>query len=376
MAAIMKKIGILTFHSAMNYGAVLQTFALYRTVQKLGYNPIVINRQATTIFSGTIRSIIRYLLISILPIELCACNKKLYVAKRFYLFLQKYLPKKTIPYFTNTQLHHARFDIQCIITGSDQIWNYNLSERQSPGMGLNMFVDFLPDQIKRIAYAASFGNNSWCYDKVITSKVYCLMDKYTAISVRERSGVNICRDVFGKSAEAVLDPTLLLESTEYDKLIQDEPNIDSESYILIFKFNWDTEFCKLITSIAHNSKISVCSINSKVKDNSYKTVYFPTVGQWLAYIKNAKMVITDSFHALAFSIIFNRPFVVLNNGFEERMDRQLDLIKALGFENRYLKCDEVMDKLSSLMDIEYDNAKNVLLDRKTKSINFLKRNLK
>lgn len=92
--------------------------------------------------------------------------------------------------------------------------------------------------------------------------------------------------------------------------------------------------------------------------------------------KNAKMVITDSFHALAFSIIFNRPFVVLNNGFEERMDRQLDLIKALGFENRYLKCDEVMDKLSSLMDIEYDNAKNVLLDRKTKSINFLKRNLK
>lgn len=376
MTAIMKKVGILTFHSAMNYGAVLQTFALYSTVQKLGHNPIVINRQATTIFSGTIKSIIRYVLISIVPIKLCTYNKKLYVAKKFYLFSRKYFPQKTIPYFTNTQLHHAKLDIQCIITGSDQIWNYNLSERQSPGMGLNMFVDFLPNKIKRIAYAASFGSNSWCYDKVITSKVCYLMDKYTAISVREESGVNICREVFGKSAEAVLDPTLLLESTEYDKLIQDEPNIDSKSYILIFKFNWDTEFCKLIASIARNSEVSVCSINSKVKDDSYKTVYSPTVGQWLAYIKNAKIVITDSFHALAFSIIFNRPFIVLNNGFEERMDRQLDLIKALGFENRYLKCNEVMDKLSSLMDIEYDNAKNILLGKKTKSINFLKRNLK
>lgn len=370
----MKKIGILTFHTAMNYGAILQTYALYHTIASMGYMPVIINRQATTIFSGKWKAILRYILIKVLPLKICSFHKRFLMAKRFDIFSKKNLPNKTFPSFSSQQLKRRHIDIDCVVAGSDQIWNYNLSESQSPGMGLDMFVGFLPERIKRVSYAASFGTAKWNYDTRLTAEINALLCKFSAISVRENSGIDICDKVFKLKAETVLDPTLLLSPRHYDKLIQDSM-LESTPYILIFKFNWDDGFCNMIEALSNKTTLPICSINSKRESNHYRSVYSPTVEQWLAYIKNAHLVITDSFHALSFSIIYNKPFVVLNNGIPERMDRQTDLLKSLGINDRCLSYEDVVNNIGSLMKLSYSEVNKRLALKQKKSIDFLKRSL-
>ena len=370
----MKKIGILTFHTAMNYGAILQTYALYKTIASMGHMPLIINRQATTIFSGKWKAILRYLLLKILPLNLCSFHRRLLMAKRFDIFSKKNLPNKTLPFFSSRQLKRKKIDVDCIVVGSDQIWNYNLSESQSPGMGLDMFVNFLPENIKRVSYAASFGTAKWNYDTDLTFKIKTLLCKFSAISVRENSGVDICKEIFNLKAKKVLDPTLLLSQKHYDGLLQDS-QLDLTPYILFFKFNWDNGFCNLIETLPDKTSLPICSINSKKESGCYRSVYSPTIAQWLTYIKNAHIVITDSFHALAFSIIYNKPFVVLNNGIPERMDRQTDLLKSLGINDRCLSYEDVLNNINSLMDLNYSEANNRLALKRKESIEFLEHSL-
>lgn len=90
----MKKIGILTFHTAMNYGAILQTYALYHAIASMGYMPVIINRQATTIFSGKWKAILRYILIKVLPLKICSFHKRFLMAKRFDIFQRRIYPIK------------------------------------------------------------------------------------------------------------------------------------------------------------------------------------------------------------------------------------------------------------------------------------------
>lgn len=371
----MKKVGILTFHTAMNYGAVLQTYALYHSIASLGHIPVIINRQATTIFSGKWKAILRYLLIKLLPVKICSLHRRLLMAKRFDIFSNMHIPNKTYPFFSSKQLENGHIDIDSIVVGSDQIWNYNLSENQSPGMGLNMFVDFLPDNIKRISYAASFGTARWNCDTHITTKIKDLLGKFSAISVRENSGVDICKNIFNLKAKTVLDPTLLLTSKHYDSLIEDS-QLDKTSYILIFKFNWDDGFCNMIEALSSKSSLPICSINSKKQSNAYCSVYGPTIEQWLTYIKNAHIVITDSFHALSFSIIYNKPFVVLDNGIPERMDRQMDLLKSLGIKERCLSYEDVLNDIDLLLELDYKDANDRLAFRRKESIDFLEGELR
>ena len=369
----MKRVGILTFHTATNYGAVLQTYALYKAIEGLGHQPVIVDRQATTIFRGEKKARLRYKILSLCPDFLLNMSPKLKHANVFHKFVKKYLPNKTDTYFNSKELAEGHYKLDYLVVGSDQIWNYKLSEGQSAGMGLDMFGKFLPNETKRVSYAASFGSNVWNEAPDITATIKDLVQKFSAVSVREKSGEQICRDVFGVEAQTVLDPTLLAGGQFF--LPMTEGIAHDDDYIFINKFKWEDEFTAALNESLKVWKSKVVVNRARHASDKYKMVSGLSVPEWLSMIRHAKIVITDSFHTLAFAILFNRPFIVVSREEEKRMGRLTNLIGMLGFDlsNRYMHYDRLPQIESpEFLNIDYANANQTLEVERTKSLAFLR----
>jgi hypothetical protein len=205
------------------------------------------------------------------------------------------------------------------------------------GLYKNAFLNFITDtKTKKIAYAASFGKDNWT-EKTLIEEVKELLSDFDAVSVREDTGVTICKDVFNyNEASHVVDPTLLVEPAYYNKFL----NNYSPNGAGIFTYVLDNnEFRDIIISkISKNLGMPVHKINvdkdfdklSKIKN--YK---LPSMEEWLKGFKEADFVITDSFHGTIFSIIFNKPFITVVN--EKRgATRFTSFLKLLNLEHRLI----------------------------------------
>lgn len=332
------KIRVLTFSSAINYGALLQTYALSKVLQKEGH---VVELYRSSLFKSFIEEWMR-----------------IHSYARFVRdFQQKYLP----PFIPLT----AKPEADCYIVGSDQVWNpFFLSF-----CGHLFFFDFLPDTCKRIAYAASFGEDAWEFPDISRHAIANLLNKFSHISLREKSSVSRFEKEFGIRAQFVLDPTLVW--IDYSELTGP---IVRQNTLISFKFNQSGDYYGCLQKISKELDLNLIRLDSryfKFKGKEYINRYC-SVSRWVKEIAESEFVVTDSFHGMVFAILYKRPFIALPSS-PSKNGRMLSLLDFLGLSERYYNsCQEILMNKKWKMKIDYDSVENKLDELRKISLTFLK----
>lgn len=287
------KIAILTHPLGANYGGILQAYALSTYLIRQGHDVIVLNRQSDLPwFKSKIRDILMLL------------RHPRYNHPRFKNL--KEFVKKNINYSkplssTSSLTKFLRDnEIDSVVVGSDQVWRKDFAM----GYGFNYFLDFVPNDLLKFSYAASFGLSEWQYSEEQTTVIKKLISSFAGVSVRESDGQSLCVKNLGISPKHVLDPTLLLDSSFYEK-IASRP-LSDVPYIFVYWLGSETEKQKTIQAS--------CPSGFKIIDLSLRdsdSLVF--IEDWLSYILHAEKVITDSFHGSVFSILFKKQFIVSEN---------------------------------------------------------------
>ena len=355
------KIGILTQHFLLNYGGIIQNFALQQVLLKLGHEPLTFEHD--TCYSRT-----RWLLRTAKQILKTRSLKGLPVYpiyqgrvgnKNFIKFVLKNIRSVTVKDFTPglTQI----YGLDAYVVGSDQVWRpaFNLGPRL-----VNMFLDFAGDDVKKISYAASFGCKEWEYTEEQELQCGKLAKRFDAISVREASGVDLCKEHFGVDATLVLDPTLLLDKEDYGKVCNDVPR--KGKHIFVYSLVVSEGVLAVAEKVAETMGLPII-----VKQAGSKVRKEDTIEDWFAAFRDADYVVTDSFHGMVFSIIFNKPFAIVMNP-SGGNDRYISLLSQLGLMERIVS-DELQPVFSA---IDWSDVNHRLMELRKASFEFLKTNLK
>ncbi len=319
------KIGILTQPLATNYGGILQNYALQYTLKQFGHNPVTIDWNASNSIKEELWRNKQRLLYSLgvegieKPIYFPNKNDSRAISKYTDYFINKYIEKtEKITKEKGFKKVVDKLGCKALIVGSDQVWRpgYN-------GFPKAMFLEFAQEMIvKRIAYAASFGSSKWEYTSQMTTICSMLAKKFDIITVREDSGVLLCKEYLGVEAQHVLDPTMLLNKDEYENLVYTEKEPQSLGDLFHYILDPSAEKNSLINEASNNQGLTPFTIMPKCQAENrsrwdvkhrINDCVFPSVTSWLRGFMDAKMVIVDSFHGAVFSIIFNKPFWIIEN---------------------------------------------------------------
>lgn len=365
------RIGILTLPLHTNYGGILQAYALQSVLERMGHEVVVFDRPykykisfLKKIIAYPKRFICKYVFRKksvIVKIEQHATHVNCVKRKNTQPFIDKYINRLEITDFDT--LNSEDFD--AIVVGSDQIWRPKYNPKIE-----NAFLDFAKEwKIKRIAYAPSFGVDFWEYNDEQTEICKELLKMFDAVSVREQSAVEQCQKYLNHNAEWVLDPTMLLNSEDYIKLFKEENTSHSDGNLLDYILDRDDKKVALICEIATQTGTKSFRLNSRVEDYSapLEERVQPAVEKWLRGFYDAKYVVTDSFHACVFSILFRKQFYVVANK-ERGMSRIDSLLGYFGLTER------IIDKASDcieLSNIDYDAVYDRLNVMREKSMKFL-----
>ena len=373
------KIGIITHPLYTNYGGILQAYALQTVLERMGHEvcEVEIKRKKQRIpawkfpISITKRLIFKYLFgKGNHKIFLERYENKVWplISSNTRNFVDKYMHQKLVSSFLEVK---DKFD--AFIVGSDQVWRY----KYYPWFGndiANVFLGFVPAQTKKIAYAASFGTDEWEYPDNEAKRCQEFVRKFDAISVREMSGIKLCKEHLYVEASCVLDPTLLLTKDDYLSLIKQSQLEKSKGNLFCYVLDSDMSKTNIIKNVANEKQLIPFFVNAKVSD-----VYAlleeriqPPVEEWLRGFYDSEFVITDSFHACVFSILFHKQFVVIGN--EERgLTRFKSLLSTFGLESRLI---DSSDKVNGLDVINYDKVDEKLNELRAYSYSFLNNALK
>ena len=310
------RIGILTLPLHTNYGGILQAYALQTVLERMGHDVCLIEKKRQPLRLPLWKAplsygkrIIKNLTGNPFPIfyEQKMNREEPVVRQNTDKFINKYIKRRIVDDFSDIK----ETDFDAIVVGSDQIWRPKYVQEIE-----HAFLDFTEGwNIKRIAYAASFGTDEWEYTSEQTEKCAKLLKQFDAVSVREDSGVSLCREHFHIEAEHVLDPTLLLRSGDYINLFEMAGMPKSKGTLLCYILDKTLEKMALVNKVADEKHFVPFRVNSLVENTkaSLHERIQPPVEQWLRGFYDAEFVITDSFHACVFSIIFNKPFIVMGN---------------------------------------------------------------
>ncbi|WP_421918639.1 polysaccharide pyruvyl transferase family protein [Marinifilum sp.] len=354
------KIGILTFHFANNYGAVMQTYALYNCLLELGYQPTIINRipNYSNFLLKTLKRRLNKLFIS-------------FFSHSFTLFRRENFKSITNVIASNKKMKDVSHMFDTIIVGSDQIWRMDYTE----GLDYNYFLDFADENVNKISYAASFGKDSFCGSEENKRRVRELLSHFDSVSVREDSAVQICKNVFNIESQHVLDPTLLLEN--YSDIISDKEEKNLEEYIATYFLDSSVHKLDVAAKMSSRFKIKTKNIYRKSNKNfSLRNISFPLsdysfpkVESWLGGIKRSSYVVTDSFHGVIFSILFEKQFVCIGNK-ERGLSRITSLLKMFELDNRLVLEGEKLNE-KNFDTIDYEKTNRILRKKRKESLDFM-----
>ena len=275
------KIGILTHPLKSNYGGILQCYALNFYLEKKGHETIVLNRKTNK--ELFIKRWIRCILKFIYPAHYQKSNP-IDTTINIRPFVRKHI-NQTDELDTNYKMKNVccKYNLDTVIVGSDQVWRRDYAIN----FGYNYFLDFAPSQITKISYAASFGLSNWMYNQKETRVITKLLQEFKGISVREDDAILLLKNNTGIEAKHVLDPTLLLTSSDYST-ITNERKIN-EKYIFVYWLGTKEDMNKVLNNKDNSDKRAVI-VN--LRDNIARI----SIEDWLSYIKYAEYIITDSFH--------------------------------------------------------------------------------
>lgn len=356
------KVGIVTQPLYANYGGILQNYALQQVLKEMGHTPVTLDYMPSLPFGRYLLYAGKGLLCSLLPSKrhpIKPYQRFLERPEAIDAFVHNNIDKtETIPGYSQKVLR--KNGIEALIVGSDQVWRYAYNANALEDMYL-AFAQGYP--CRKIAYAASFGVEKWDYPEERSAKVAALAGLFDSVSVREDSAVDICRRNLGVEARIVLDPTLLLEASYYEKFCH-EPDPEEEPYLAAYVLDLNEEKRAYIRAVAESRNLEVRHMTVSDKGEP--------VEEWLSAIRNAEFVITDSYHGSLFSIIFEKQFQTIINK-ERGADRFRTLFSRLGLEGRLL--DDIPSKPSSLLPTDYATVQRELHRLQEESLSFIQESL-
>ena len=366
------KIAILTLDLQTNFGGILQAYALQTVLERMGHEVTHLQAKHSRLHNPVV-----------MPLVWC---KRLY---RKYFQGDRQLPIFENPYkwagkntdrFISSNLN-CRFlapeewneglarEYDVIVVGSDQVWRPNYTSDVT-----RFFTAFLGhSDICRIAYAASFGVavNEFSDEQIACGREYLKL--FSAISVREESGIRLCKELFDVQACQVLDPTMLLRREDYQRFTSTAPQ--SPGNLMVYVLDRTEEKDAFIAEFAEKRGLVPFYANSKTEipwnvDIPSGERKQPPLENWLRGFDDAEFVLTDSFHACVFSILFHKPFGVFVN-LERGLSRIESLLRPLGLMDRCIT-DAPVDLDRS---IDWKFIDNVLMQKTESSLDFLKQGL-
>lgn len=361
----MKKIGIITYHFAVNYGAVLQCYALQKYLEGKGFEVEVLNyvnevqkRNNDVVKHGnSMKNIIVNCLL--LPFKSKITEKH----KNFKEFTNDYLNlSKEISNVDELSKYINKNKFDYLISGSDQVFNRNIED-----FDIAFLFPFECDA-KKISYAASTGSAN--KNDILALKKY--LDEFYEISIREEKDLIKFDGVTSKKISVVCDPVMLLEKNVWSKITQ-KTNKDKDEYLVCYflhKHLFSKEF-KKAKKIAKERNLKLVVINSRFSINSLRKNTIFTAGpmEFVELIKNSKFVCTDSFHGTLFSLIFNKEFICFDTKKNINDSRRKNLLQNVGALNAY---NFVEDELElSKMELEYKKINDNIKKIKDNSYRFL-----
>ena len=248
----------------------------------------------------------------------------------------------------------------------------------------SMFAKFhipvTPASIMVVAtsYAASFGVDEWEYTESETADCAAMAHLFDAVSVREASGVKLCQVYLGVDALHVVDPTMLLNADTYTQLIKtDTPH--SSGGLMCYLLDQGSEAKQIVNSIAKAKSLKPFSTNTQTENQQLilEERIQPPVEEWLQGFRDAEFVVTDSFHACIFSILYAKPFVVIGNR-SRGMARFESLLQMFGLTDRLVRSyEEYLSRKESLMlHINYEQVSHILEEKRNEAFAFLQKILK
>lgn len=332
----MKNVCVFNFWWVSNYGALLTAYAIQSLIDKLGYNPLLIDN-------------------SYKHNELLSKN----FAKNFE---QHYLKtsNKVILYkdFNNLNTNSNIF-----ITGSDQILRPIASRERLP----QYLQDFVSINSKKITMAASFAVDKKTLlnetDTQILENMKISLKSFDFISVREKSGVEICKELFNVDAEWIIDPVFIIDKSNYNELIKNSTQNFSNK-IVSYVLDPHKEYNKVYKHLEKK-------YNRKIIKTAYSDI---SVENWLASIKNCEFLITDSFHGMCFAIIFNKPFICITNQ-KRGATRFESILEMLNIENQCINnINEIYEK-DCIFKVDYEKVNRRIEEEAQRGLNFLKKAL-
>lgn len=372
------KIGILTLPLRINYGGILQAYALQTVLEQMGHEVVVfdVKRKYRLPFwkyplAYTKRIIKKYVLFK----KNVRILEERYQHKTYPIrsqHTQKFIDKNIHLYELDTLKDVKKKDLDVIVVGSDQVWRPKYFRTMFKTEVANAFLKFAANwDIKRISYAASFGVDNWEYNAKQTENCSIFIKRFNAVSVREESGIKLCHEHLGINAEHVLDPTMLLTKEDYKSLLNKETEIVIDGQIMTYILDNNKEKEDFVKKIENMTGYKSFSAKSKSENsNNINDIIQPPIEHWIQGFRDAKIIITDSFHACVFSIIFRKPFLVIIN--ENRgASRFKSLLKMFRLEDRIINLNSKISKNTierSIPDATYD----ILSNMRFKSLTFLK----
>lgn len=362
----MKKIGIITYHRAISYGAQLQAFATATFLRDVGYDAEVIDYsdigegKRPGIRFGSIKSLITSCISFILSVPNEGRRRK-----KFCEFQNNFIPKSKERYLSQESLIHLEDKYDCIITGSDQVWCPTINQGDA-----NFLLKFVKDFHKKVAYAASFGVSS-LPETIFAEYKKCLAD-FKKILIRESEGQLLVQQMLGYKPNVVLDPTFLI-STDIWNRIAICPFDKAENYILCFKIIVANDiYYKYIDELHRLTGYKIVHLDTSYRYKPVKGQLFSTGGprEFIGLIKNASIVVTNSFHGTVFSILYRRNFFTILNE-NGRNSRLLELGRKFHLSNRLISSKDSLpgqydipidyESINKLVETEISKSKELLL---------------
>lgn len=364
----MKKAGMLTFHCTENYGALLQAYALQTALESLGLDVEILNYVPA---QPHVKPLARFK-----HVVWNRCVRPLFSgpqrASRTRGFRNGYLHISKDAYTTGDALQRAEQRYDVFIAGSDQIWNPYLTGRDTAYV-----LDFT--QKPKFAYAASFGCAS--LPRELMRAYQKPMQELKELSVREESGLSLVKQISGREAAWTLDPTLLMSRAHWNRLIVLPQQRD---YILCYHMpgvsRIEQAMQTLVNDLHARKNKPILHIGNREYERLLPTKKMITDAgprEFLGWIKCADCIVTNSFHGVVFSIVFQKEFYVLLDDLQSPLrsknTRVESLLSQLGLEERMVYLSTIQDVQWFQPEIDYQSAYTLLAKKKRASLAFLSR---
>lgn len=369
------KIGIFTHPLMLNYGGILQNYALQTALLDMGHEVFTLDRRHDFTYPLSLYSIINYvkrLSGNIFKNRITRWDPNIAYSNTEYklasININKFIEKniiRTRPVYDNDLSSiDDEYEFDCYVVGSDQVW--------VPGCCPMSFVPFSKREgVKKLTYAASAGNVTWMDKEDLLKQCVDLSKCFSRISVREESLKVKAEKLLGRKVELVLDPTMLLSAEKYKSLVPAESSLSDK--IFTYVLDKTEEKTRIIHGFSEKFGMPIISGFTVDTTKRIKNV-LPGVEDWLDGMNSSRYIITDSFHGCVFAIIFNKQFFVVINK-DRGTERFKTLLSKFNLMDRVVSTTEDLERCIN-SKIDYNIVGEILKKERSNSLSFINEALK